>query len=392
MPTPAPSRDDTTVILDRVVPVIALVLTVTALVSAERRVGAAGDVRDWAWLLPAFLGGLLLLRRRAPVAVLVASVAAVIGYYATGQPAIGLELPLAAAFFSTAERGRTRATIGMALLVLVIAYGYRVGIAKVEFAALLGLDIMTSIVVLSLAIAAGDGVRSRAAERTANAERYQLQTELVEENLRAETDAERRALARDVHDVLGHAMVVVSTQANVALESIADQETTSAALRNIKHTAQQSLRDIRGSVALLSGGQQSERRPVGTLADLGELAARFEGTGLTIEIRSEGDLATLPAAVSSTAYRVIQEAVTNSVRHGAARRVDITLGRTQDTLQVTVRDDGRGAGAFTMGHGLRGMQDRVAMLGGSVHAGPGPENGFHVQARIPLAPARREAP
>jgi len=129
-----------------------------------------------------------------------------------------------------------------------------------------------------------------------------------------------------------------------------------------------------------------------TLADLGELAARFEGTGLTIEIRSEGDLATLPAAVSSTAYRVIQEAVTNSVRHGAARRVDITLGRTQDTLQVTVRDDGRGAGAFTMGHGLRGMQDRVAMLGGSVHAGPGPENGFHVQARIPLAPARREAP
>lgn len=244
---------------------------------------------------------------------------------------------------------------------------------------------MTSIVVLAGAIGAGDGIRSRAAENAARAERFRLQAELLEEGVRASADAERRQLARDVHDVLGHAMVVVTTQANVALEATDDPALVRSSLTAIKATAQQALREIRGSLAVLSGGAAESRHPVGSLDDLDALAARFAGTDLIVQVERDPHLPDVPAAVGSTAYRVVQEALTNAIRHGGAGRVTITVRQVADELAVDVRDDGRGAVDFTPGHGLTGMRERIGMLGGRLEAGPAPGGGFTVSARMPLS-------
>lgn len=396
---------DVNVVLDRVLPVVALVLTLTAVVSSVHRSqgqGAGMEQLGWSWLLAPALGGLLLLRRHAPAAVLVASVVLVIGYYATGRPAIGLELPLVAAFFSTAQQGRWRAAWVVGVVALAVAYGYRIGVAEQGLLGLLGLDLMTSVVVIAGAIGAGEGMRLHVAERDARLERLRLQQELVEEGLRSSVQAERQALARDVHDVVGHSVAVVATQASVAADALGeaggaqpaprDLDAARAAVRVARRTSQEALREMRASVRLLAGEDEQSRLPAPTLDQLEALAARFDGTDLEVVLTRPQQWPQVSAAAGSTAYRVVQEALTNVVRHSTARRVRVTVRPDGDELAVEVVDDGRpratgeGAGGGT---GVRGLRDRVGMLGGRVSAGPEPQGGYAVRARLPLGPGDR---
>ncbi len=373
-------------LFDVVLPFASTAVTLLALMSSSVRFPGTVHWYHW-WVAPA-LGLLLVVRRASPLLVLIASCALVFGYYAAGGPVIGLELPLAAAFFSAAERGRIREAFTVAAVVLVIAYGYRMA-TQGGFLRLAGIEALTSVVVLAGAIGAGDAVRSRARERTAQRERARLVARHREDELQRSIDAERRALARDVHDVLGHAMVVISTQASVAAESLDDSpELARQALGHIRDTARQSVQEVRSALTLLRAGESPERTPAASLDLLDGLIERVRDTGLTVTLdRSLGGVV-LPATVSATTYRIIQEALTNVIRHADARAVRVSLVRRGDLLVVDVEDDGTTAPGWEPGSGVRGMMDRAAAVGGELAAGP-QERGFRVHAEVPIPGVRR---
>ncbi|MBO0818776.1 MAG: histidine kinase dimerization/phosphoacceptor domain-containing protein, partial [Actinobacteria bacterium] len=179
------------------------------------------------WMLAPVIGLLLLVRRQLPVAVLLASTAALVAYYAAGYPPVGLALPLAGAFFSAAEAGRIRWAIAVAVVVLAVGYGYRSAIGQ-DPGFLFGYDLAQTLVVVGGVIAAGDAVRSRRRERAQAAQRAALAAEQREQEARRTIEQERGRLARDVHDVLAHTLAVVSLHSDVAAEALPDDPQAAA--------------------------------------------------------------------------------------------------------------------------------------------------------------------
>ncbi|WP_432991301.1 sensor histidine kinase [Dactylosporangium sp. CA-233914] len=204
---------------------------------------------------------------------------------------------------------------------------------------------------------------------------------------------ERAAIARELHDVIAHSLSVMIVQADGAAYTL-DPSATQArqALDTIATTGRDALDDMRRVLAVLRGSSvladsaaDSDRRRVG-LAELGDLAERAGAAGLKVRIEPAGDLAALGAAEELTAYRVVQESVTNALRHaGAGASLTVRLELTGDRLTITATDDGTGGPvAPGAGHGLVGMRERVAMHGGTFAAGPGDGGGWRVRAEIPV--------
>ncbi|MDO5498347.1 MAG: histidine kinase [Propionibacteriaceae bacterium] len=373
--------------LDTALVVFTAVVTVLALVGSTRLVDRT-EAGGSGWLLAPALAGVLLLRRWAPVLVLVASIVMLIGYYASGRPAVGLELPLAAAFFSAAEQGRVRAAAVTAGILVLFTPSVRIGFGQ-DPLRLLTLELPVTIVVLAGAIGAGDAVRSRRLRVAAEVEHQRLLAAERAAEARALVDAERREVAREVHDVLGHSMVVIGLQADVALDALDDRDQVEESLRDIHRTARTGLVDIRRSVHLLAAAGES-REPVATLTRLAELLARLRAAGLVVRLHETGAPAPISVPVSATAYRVVQEALTNVVKHSAAREADVEVRYEPTALVVTVTDPGPQASAtnpadVTSRNGLAGLAERVAMVGGEFDRGILPDcAGFRVSARLPL--------
>jgi signal transduction histidine kinase len=365
---------------------------VTAVALGANLGGPGGRALDAAgWLLPAVIGALLLVRRRWPVPVLLASVAVLLGYYALGYPPVGLALPLAGAFFSAAEAGRLRWAVGTAVGVLAVSYGYRVGVGQ-DLGLLFGYDFGQTVVLLAGTIAAGDAVRSRRRERAHAAERAATEAARRGEDARRAMERERARVARDVHDVLAHTVTVISLQADVAVEALpGDPAAAAAALGHVRTASREAGRELRASLDLLRGswsadrtaGGGSDRQPVGSLRDLPRLADRARAGGLpvTIEVLGAGSL---PTTVDSTAYRIVQEALTNVLRHAGADSARVVLRYLPDRIDLQVSDDGRGCAAVPPGHGLTGMRERASLLGGTLVAGPLAPHGFRVHASLPV--------
>jgi signal transduction histidine kinase len=211
-----------------------------------------------------------------------------------------------------------------------------------------------------------------------------------------ETDAERRLgeerlrIAREVHDVVAHAMVAINVQAGVGAHLIdSDPEQARDALVHIKRTSGEALTDLRATLGVLRDPEQAA--PVGPAAGLGDLDAvadQLRATG--VEVVVDVDTVTaVPAPVHSASYRIVQEALTNVLRHAGARRVSVLARADEEVLRIVVADDGAGSAADTTGAraGLRGMTERAEALGGTLTAGPGAEHGWRVEATLPLAPA-----
>ncbi|XVX20129.1 sensor histidine kinase [Actinomycetota bacterium] len=368
--------------LDLLLPLFTLLVTLAGLASAAAR--SPASVEWYHWLLAPALGLLLLARRRSPIGVLVASIVLLIGMYAAGGPALGLELPVAAAFFSAAERGRLRVAAAVAVLLLLVAYGYRMS-TQGGFLKFIGIETTTSAVVLGGAIGAGDAVRSRRRQRSSQEERARLLARHREDELARSIETERQALARDVHDVLGHAMVVISTQASVAAEALDEApDEARAALGHIKDTSRQALTEVRSSLALLRGGEGGERTPVPSLDLLDGLVERVRESGLQVDVDRQLDGLVLPTTVSSAAYRIVQEALTNVLRHSTAEEAQVRLSRKASDLVIEVSDNGPAPNGWRPGSGIRGMTDRAAALGGRLRAGSGAPAGFMVHAEIPV--------
>jgi signal transduction histidine kinase len=371
---------------------VAVVLVVTAAMAAD--IGGRRAPDAFAYLCAVGLGALMLVRRPFPVPALVATAVGILAYYVAGYPVIGLELPMAAALYSAAEGGRTRVAVGVAAAMVLVSQAARLAEGD-DAAQLIGLELAVTIATMAAAVALGSGTRVRRLLRAEQADRERRLALDQERAAARRVEEERLRIAREVHDVLAHTVSVISLHADVAAEALADDtEAARTALGHVRAATDQALREIRTTVGLLRGPSDTpDTAPVGGLAQLDRLVAAATAGGLPVALRVEGEPAALPAAVDATAYRIVQEALTNTIRHAGAASAEVRLRYGGGRLHIRVADDGCGTGdagdtgmPAAAGHGLIGMRERAALLGGTVEAGDLPGGGFAVRAALPVEP------
>ncbi|AXK32787.1 two-component sensor histidine kinase [Streptomyces armeniacus] len=249
-----------------------------------------------------------------------------------------------------------------------------------------------------LAAAVGDAVRSRRAFVDAIQERAERAERTREEEARRRVAEERMRIARELHDVVAHHIALVNVQAGVAshvLDKRPDQ--AKQALAHVREASRHALDELQSTVGLLrqSGDPAAPTEPAPGLGVLDELVEGFVRAGLTVELDLPAQTSPLPSAVDLTAYRVVQEALTNVQKHvGTGAHAWVRIARDRTSLEVTVFDDGGGqaqqAAVTGSGLGLRGMRERAAALHGSCEAGPLEDGGFRVHVRLPLQAAAEE--
>lgn len=229
--------------------------------------------------------------------------------------------------------------------------------------------------VFGAALALGVAMRSRGREQALAAQQ-------------AAAD-ERLRIAQEVHDVVAHSLGVIAVQAGVGMHVLdQDPEEARRALTHISETSRSSLSEIRRLLGVIRSGDASYAPAPGP-GDLPALADQVAAAGLAVELRVDDAVGEVPPGVGLAAYRIVQEALTNALRHARADAATVSLAATDGCLRITVVDDGRGpaAGGRPGGHGLVGMRERAAVYGGTVDAGPGPGGGFVVTATLPYGGA-----
>jgi signal transduction histidine kinase len=329
----------------------------------------------------------LVVRSRWPLPVVLATLAVDLAHMAVA-PTFSLT-PAASlvALYTLATRGSRRTAWIMGLIAsLLITAVYAVADSEPPLAG-------TSLLRFDLAIAAtalGDAVRTRRrhlAEVEARAERAERSRE---EEARRRVTEERVRIARELHDVVAHHITLVNAQAGVAHHLMRDDpDRAYEALAHIKDNSRVALDELRATVGLLrrpDDGPES-RSPIPGLADLDALVGGVRAGGLSVEVVSTGTPRPVAPATELTAYRIIQEALTNTHKHASATRAEVVLDHGPYGLRITVTDDGRPGAARGpgSGHGLIGMHERATAIGGTVTAGPLSDGGFRVVAELPLA-------
>jgi signal transduction histidine kinase len=335
-------------------------------------------------------------RRRFPGAVLALSVGSGLAVAAIGLQPVVLGVAILVAVYSVAAYGdRWVSLAGLAAAELGSA---AVQLTPGKFQAP---TVVSNALVVAAAWLLGHfvGVRraytTRLEDRTAELEERTAQLDQAREELarRAVTE-ERLRLARELHDVVAHAMSVIAVQSGVGAH-VADTQPEEAAkaLAAIEATSRAALTELRRLLGVLR--QNSEPRgdlaPVPGLADLDSLLAEVAKAGLAVRLRVEGTPSQLPAGVDLSAYRIVQEALTNVVKHAGPARAQVRICYGDHDVTVEVTDNGRGVmalagdGRVGTGHGLIGMRERVAAFEGDLEVGPCPGGGFRVAARLPLA-------
>jgi signal transduction histidine kinase len=316
-------------------------------------------------------------RRRAPVMVLAACMAATFAYGMAELPDTTVQFaPLLASYTVAAHRPR-RVSVPCAAVVMVGA-GIAILVAGDSDAADLTVGYVTGVT----AWVVGDTTRSQR-ERT-----VWLEERRADAARQAAAD-ERVRIARDLHDVVAHHVSVIAVQAEAAQEVLAARpDRAERAMADVAATARSALTELRRLLGVLRA--EGERSPQPGLADVEEVVESVRRAGLEVDVRTRGEPRPLGGLVGVTVYRIVQEALTNVLKHAEARRAEVDLQFADGEVVVGVADDGRGArpagrvGAGGPGHGLAGMRERVALLGGHLDAGPGPDGGFAVRAVVPL--------
>jgi signal transduction histidine kinase len=320
----------------------------------------------------------LLVRRRHPRAVLAAIFAAALLYvslgYLQGPNYFSLVVAVVTAVRAGDRLAARVAVIAGWLLFLWLPAAVGVTGAPTVLAAF---AIAAWLLVL---LAAAEALRGRQ-ERAAEARRAR------QEEARRKAGEERLRIARELHDVLAHNISLINVQSGVALHLIDEQpEQARTALEAINEASADALREVRSALNVLRGStEEPPLAPTAGLARLDELVSRATAAGVGVSLDVQGDRRPLPASVDLAAFRIVQESLTNVVRHAKAGspRVQLTYGNGDLMLQI--EDDGRGPGAQAGGgSGIAGMRERATALGGELEAGPQPTGGFRVRARLPL--------
>jgi signal transduction histidine kinase len=236
---------------------------------------------------------------------------------------------------------------------------------------------------------AGDAVRARQElVRVLAAEAERERAALAQHRF----DEQRLRYAHELHDVVGHALVAINVRAAAAAHLARREQGASpvGALEEIASTSAEALGELRAALKGLRSDDSVPLRPAGAgLADLGDLIAGVKGAGLTVELDMAAATEAVPPAVGHAGYRIVQEGLTNVLRHSTAKHARVRIRHDEGALLVEVLDDGQavtgtGGGIVGGGHGLLGMRERAAALGGSCEAGPAPGGGWRVRARIPI--------
>ncbi len=317
----------------------------------------------------------LLLRRSRPLATVAAVAAVACVLAASGFLFLPFQLGVALYTLAAAPEPRRRRALGF---VAVAAIALAVSAHYSGFG-----DLAARVVFLIAAWLLGDSVGSRHAyllEIEAKAERLERERGIEGRRVVAE---EQARIARELHDVVAHALSVIVIQAGAA-EELFELEPRRARkpIRAIDAAARGALSDLRRVLGLLQADTVYQPQP--GLARLDSLIDQVRATGLEVALEIQGAEKPLPAPVDLSAYRIIQEALTNTIKHAGAGHARVSV-RYGDDLQLEIADDGRGAsGENPAGNGLTGMRERAAMLGGRIETGSSVSGGYRVSARLPL--------
>jgi signal transduction histidine kinase len=331
-------------------------------------------------------------RRRFPGVVLASCVASGLAFVALGLPPVVLGVAILVAVYSVAAYGERWVSLAGLAAAAVGSAAVQLTPGRFQMP-----TPVTNTLILGAAWLLGHFVDVRRAytdqlERTAELERARA------EAARRAVAEERLRLARELHDVVAHSISVIAVQSGVGAHVAASQpEEAAKALAAIEATSRAALIELRRLLGVLrqEGEPQGSLAPVPGLADLDALLTEVAKAGLAVRLRVEGTPWQLPAGVDLSAYRIVQEALTNVVKHAGEARAQVTIGYGDQDVTVEVTDDGLGVtapagdGRVRVGHGLIGMRERVQVFGGELEAGPRPGGGFRVAARLPLAGERR---
>lgn len=336
-----------------------------------------------AYALVVVAGLVLIGRRQWPLGVLAASVAAVAAYSAAGfVPGAALICPYVAMYSVSTLRPRVTAVVssGVSVVVLFVTAGL-----GGPFGWLGGTNTVM-VVCCVAAVAVGSAVAERRQVFLAMIERAERAERDREEEARRRVDAERLRIARELHDVVAHSMSMISIQAGMAAHVLHEQpEEATAALSAIKAASREGLRELRAILKVLRE-VDTDRSPAPGLSQLPALVDATSQAGLPTTL-AVADGTRLPPSIELAVYRIVQESLTNALRHaGSGARASITVVPVDNGLRVSVDDEG-GSGTVPSGEpgsGIAGMKERVAALGGTFEAGPKEGGGWRVQSEIPV--------
>jgi signal transduction histidine kinase len=325
-------------------------------------------------------------RRRWPAVVLGVSVAAVTTYTLLGYlNGAALVAPMAA-LYTVAAQSSVRRAIASGLGTLAV-----LGLASIAVNPLgrFGGGVVILPFMVAVVVVAGIAVANRRAYVASIQDR-------AEQDARRRVDEERLRIARELHDVVAHTMATINVQAGVAAHVLSTRPQAAAeSLQAIKAASKEGLRELRAILNVLRQADEADpTQPVPRIAQLETLIAGTRQAGLATTLTVTGEPIVLPAAVDLAAYRIVQESLTNVIRHAGPAAAAVSLSYHDGELRIEVTDTGRGqpadgaarngAAARDGGHGLAGMRERAAAVGGTVETGPGPGGGWRVAARLPL--------
>jgi signal transduction histidine kinase len=328
-------------------------------------------------------------RRRVPLTVLAWTVLVTLAAEVLAVP-YGTGLGVVVALYTVASNcDRRRSVVALAAVTTLTMALLVAGMLLAPEAQVTADYFLTNLLGLGVAWALGDNQRTRrayTAEVEARAERLERDREAA---TRAAADAERARIARELHDVVAHHVSVMAVQAGAA-RRVAETRPGAArdALAAIESSARLALTELRRLLGVLRAPEPNgpALSPQPGLGELDELLAQTRAAGLAVELTREGEARPLPAAADLSAYRIVQEALTNTRKHAGAATATVRLRWPPDWLEVRVADDGRGVvGADELGggHGLVGMRERAALFGGELRVEPRPGGGLQVTATLP---------
>ncbi|HEV8193428.1 MAG TPA: sensor histidine kinase [Ktedonobacterales bacterium] len=374
---------------------------VVAISVASEPTSRAPDVP--AYLLGMLIGAVLVVRRRWPLVVLITSTVLLLVYYSLTYPGIPPAVALSVALYTAVAAGYLRWGLPIAAF-FVLAGLFVVVVRKHEPPLLMLAEMAQQAALLAVLLLLGEVVRNR-----------RLYVEEVHKRLRqVEQDREREAarqvmeerlrIARELHDVLAHTITAMSVQAGLALDTLDDSPAQArTALGAIRTASREAMAEIRATIGVLRTGDDGTvpHAPMPGLAHIERLVAESAQAGLHVETTVGGDPRPLPATVEAAAYRIIQESLTNAIRHAQATVATVRITYEPTALGIDISNNvtgaadgsaadgnGRHAGALLddehhEGYGLNGMRERATALGGSLQAKPQSDGGFQVRASLP---------
>ncbi|MCW3014945.1 MAG: histidine kinase, dimerization and phosphoacceptor region, partial [Solirubrobacterales bacterium] len=298
---------------------------------------------------------------------------------ATAPLFAGLATSFLVARFGTRDQARVGLALGIGLLVLVARDQPTLANGIVTF--------VIAVALVAVAWGIGYSLRERGRDAAAAHERATRAEAGREAAARLAVAEERARIARELHDIVAHSVSMMVLQAGAVRHNLPAQLTDDKdALRNVERAGREALSEMRRLLgAMRSDDEGGDRAPQPSLTGLGNLVDDMRRAGLPAGLAIEGDPRSLPLGMELSAYRIVQEGLTNALKHAHAQHVDVRLRYDADALSIEVRDDGCGGATDDgLGHGLIGISERVKVYGGEMSAGRGPDGGFVLRSRLPI--------